>query len=310
VETRSHIFLVSTVVAAAFAALVAFVMWITPDDPSKGRQYDILFSQSVSGLIENSAVTFAGIPVGRVQAVALVPSRPDLVRVRIAITENDLPIVEGTKAALKSDMVFGSAMIDLEAPDAPGRPIALNDDGIGVIAAKKPGFGDLTGDPSALLDRISRGTDLLMEMTSPEGQRQFSARLDASVQSTAAIAASSAQLDGRIALTRTTFREAATAASQFAARADAQERSLRTRGSAGIRQLRASSAAARESLEGLDQRLEGARAGVGTLSDSAAAFGSQARDLRESVATARKGIERVRSGGATSPTLPDYKPAD
>ena len=311
-ETRSHIFLVSVVVASVFAALVGFIMWITPDDPRKGRQYDILFDQSVSGLLEGSSVTFAGIPVGRVQSFDLEPGKPDLVRVRIAITDKDLPIVEGTTAALNGDLIFGAALISLDAPRGMGRPIALNDEGIGVIPAKNAGLGEIVSDPGPLVERISRGTDMLLELTSAQGQREISARLDATAKSTAALARQSATIDGQIAASRATLRDTTTMAADYAKRADAMDQKLSAQGSASLRQLRQSSAEARATLRSLDERLGATRSSVQGLAKRSADLGTRARALRTTVSEVRTGIEQVEEGGlgslASPPALPDYKP--
>jgi phospholipid/cholesterol/gamma-HCH transport system substrate-binding protein len=313
-ETRSHIFLVTTVVLSVFAALVGFIMWITPDDPSRGRQYDILFDQSVSGLAEGSSVTFAGIPVGRVQSVALEPGNPDLVRVRIAIVkdEEDLPIVEGTTATLNGDLAFGTALIDLRPADGPGRPVPLDHNGVGMLPAKSSGFGGLTNDPGPMLDRISRGTDMLLDMTSPEGQREFAARLQASERMTKDLARRSADLGTAIAQARSTVRATTVTATDYAKRADAMEAKVRTQGAASLKGLRQASAAGREALRGLDAKLEAAGPQVQGLSATAADLGTQMQELRTTVSSARDGIERIEEGGlgagAAEPALPHYKP--
>ncbi|QAY79583.1 MlaD family protein [Sphingosinicella sp. BN140058] len=313
-ETRSHILLVSLVVLGVFSALVAFVMWITPDDPRKGRQYDILFDQSVSGLVEGSSVTFAGIPVGRVQSIGLEPGKPDLVRVRIAITDKELPIIEGTRAALNGDLVFGSALISLDAPRGSGQPIRLNTEGVGLIPAKNAGLGELVSDPGPMVERISRGTDMLLELTSPQGQREISARLDATVKSTSVLAQQSATIDRQIAASRATLKDTTRMAADYAKRADAIEQKLDRQGSATLRQLRQSSADARATLRSLDQRLDATRPSVQSLSTRSADLGTKVRDLRSTVANVRTGIEQVEEGGlgslAAPPALPDYKPKD
>lgn len=315
-ETRSHIILVSAVVLSVFAALIGFIMWITPDDPRKGRQYDILFEQSVSGLEEGSSVTFAGIPVGRVQSVALEPGRPDLVRVRIAIVrdEDELPIVEGTTAALNGDLAFGTALIDLQPADEPGRPVPLDRNGVGMLPAKSSGLGELTNDPGPLLDRISRGTDMLLDITSPRGQQEIAARLEASKRMTADLARRSADLGGGIRQARTTVRATTVTAADYAKRAEAIEAKLKSQGASSLQGLRQASADGREALRALDARAEAARPQVQGLSRTAADLGTKAQEMRSTVAEIRSGIERVEDGGlgalASEPPLPDYKPKE
>ena len=312
-ETRSHIVLVSAVVALVFAALVGFVLWITPPDAKSGRQYDIVFDRSVSGLAIGSPVSFAGIPVGRVEAIALEPGKPDLVRVRIAIIKDELPMLQGTTATLNGDLAFGSATINLAPPARPGTgPIPLDGEGIGLIPAEGGGLTELAGDPGPLLDRLSRGTDMMLDLTSPAGQREITRKLDASARSTGEMARNAGALDGRIAQTRSSIRLTGSAAADFGKLAEARARQIESRG-ASLREMRASSAAARETIAGFDERLVAARGQANSLSQTSAALGAQARSLRRQVQSVGATLNAVEAGGVAAlsePTLPDYKPKD
>ena len=312
-ETRSHIVLVSAVVALVFAALVGFVLWITPPDAKSGRQYDIVFDRSVSGLVVGSPVSFAGIPVGRVESIALEPGKPDLVRVRIAIIKDELPMLQGTKATLKGDLAFGSATINLVPPDPAGGPIPFDGEGIGLIPAEGGGLTEIAGDPGPLLDRLSRGTDMMLDMTSPAGQREITRKLDASARSTAEMARNAGALDGRIAQTRASIGMTTASATDFGKLADARAREIAGRASS-LRALRDSSAAAREAIKGFDAGLGAARGQATSLSQSSAALGAQARELRRQVKKVSGTVKDVEAGGVAAalsePTLPDYKPKD
>ena len=310
-ETRSHLLLVSAVVAAVFAALIAFAIWITPSDRGKGRRYDILFAQSVSGLIEGSAVSFAGIPVGRVQTIALDKDNPNLVRVRINVISPDVPIVEGTTAALKGDLLFGTSLINLEGPEGGvGRPLLpRGDGGIPVIAAKKPGFGELANDPTPLVESIAAATDRLLDATTPEGRREISARLDRMAQTTAAMAAEGPALDRKIALARSSLRGGASAATASGARADAMARQLATKGAGSMRALRKTVVDGRGALDRLDASVDAARPGLKGISQSTADLHGKIVDLRTQAATVGAAADRIdREGIGPAPTLPDHKP--
>ena len=310
-ETRSHLLLVSTVVVAVFAALIAFAIWITPSDRGKGRRYDILFAQSVSGLIEGSPVSFAGIPVGRVQSIALDNNNPNLVRVRVNILSPEVPIVEGTTASLKGDLLFGTSLINLEGPEGGvGRPLlARGEDQLPVIAAKKPGFGELANDPTPLVESIAAATDRLLDATTPEGRREISARLDRMAKTTAAMAAEGPALDAKIALARSSLRGGASAASASGARADAMARQLETKGAASMRALRTTVVDGRGALDRLDASVNATRPGLQGLTRSTQDLSGKIEELRTQAAAVGAAADRIdRNGIGPEPALPDHKP--
>ena len=313
-ETRSHLLLVSAVVAGVFAALIAFILWISPNRGGEGRRYDIVFNQSVSGLLVGSAVSFAGIPVGRVETIGLENGDPGRVRVRIKITEKDLTVQEGTVAALSGNLLFGTALISLENGKSGGGPIVAEGGGIPIIPSKGPGFGDLANDPTPLVNSIAAATDRLLEATSPAGQRQINAKLDALRETTAATAAAGPELAARVAQARTTLHSASASAAAFGAQAAAMQRRLDAAGRSKTRDLRASSAAGRQALRQLDDRVNASRTGLQGLSQSTEALHTQIQGLRTSVAAAGAAAGRVERDGVgglvSEPTLPTYKPRD
>ena len=76
---------------AAAVAQQAAVLLACGIDPAG----HIFFNQSVAGLTVGSGVTFSGVPVGQVRAIALMPETPQFIRVRIEL-QPDTPVLEGT----------------------------------------------------------------------------------------------------------------------------------------------------------------------------------------------------------------------
>ena len=93
-ENRSHALMagIFTLVLLAAAALVA--VWIGRDR-TKLQTYEIVSATAVSGLNPQSAVRYQGVPVGKVQSLALNPDKPGQVRIRIGVAPNT-PITEST----------------------------------------------------------------------------------------------------------------------------------------------------------------------------------------------------------------------
>ena len=86
-ETRSNHILVGGVVLALIAGLLLFVIWLAGLSSTKKQCFDVYFAQDVGGLNKGSAVTFAGVPVGQITKISLLPERPEFVWVRIEVDE-------------------------------------------------------------------------------------------------------------------------------------------------------------------------------------------------------------------------------
>jgi phospholipid/cholesterol/gamma-HCH transport system substrate-binding protein len=312
-ETRSNKILVATAVAIALAALLAFSLWLTANRRSHGREYDVLLDRSVSGLLVGSPVSFSGVPVGRVMSVELDDVQPGRVRVRIDITQEDLPIVEGTVAHLDGDLLFGTALISLEGSKRGARPLlARAGEEVPVIPLEESGLGGFVNDPTPMVESISYATDRLLAATTPEEQRRLSAGLEALARSTATAAAEAPEMGRRIAPARAALRDGAANSAAYASQAAAARRNLEARGSAQMRDLRSSMAEARAAVKALDARLKAARPGIQAGSASLSGLPQKIREARAGVAAVTEASEQVESGGVgallSGPPTPDYDP--
>ncbi len=98
-----------TLALLAAAALVA--IWIGHDH-TKLQTYEIISATPVSGLNPQSTVRYQGVPVGKVQSLALNPAKPGQVRIRIGVAPST-PITESTWAELGVQGVTGLANVEL-----------------------------------------------------------------------------------------------------------------------------------------------------------------------------------------------------
>ena len=96
-ENRSNNILVGSIVLSLLVVTVVFLVWLAGFGGSSEKRYDILFKTSVDGLAKGSAITFSGVPVGKVEDIAVMPDQPELIRVRVAVKQ-DTPILQGTTA--------------------------------------------------------------------------------------------------------------------------------------------------------------------------------------------------------------------
>ncbi|HZG08966.1 MAG TPA: MlaD family protein [Allosphingosinicella sp.] len=312
-ETRSNKILVSLVVALVLAAIVATSLWMTAARRSSGRPYEILITKSVSGLLVGSPVTFSGVPVGRVTSVRLDPTQPGAVRVRIDITDDDLPIAEGTVARLNSDLLFGTALVSLERESRSGRPLlARAGHEVPLIPLGSGGMGDVISDPTPMVESIAYATDRLLEATTPEQQRLLTARIEEMERTTAEIAAQGSALDARIAPARQSVREGTASAADAARQARLMRQNLDQRSRTAAGELKATLRAAREATAALDQQLKTASPSVRNFSASVEGSGQSIKKAREGAAALKEQVQKVESSGAgtliSGPPTPDYQP--
>jgi len=163
------------------------------------RPIDMVFRDSVQGLMAGSRVQFMGIDVGVVEAVRLVGGDPPLVRVRARIRD-DTPIGPGTRAAVEAELITGIAEVRLyHAPDERAvyhrldpevEEVATRPDSLLALMNRLP---ELTDEAIDLLDRAQR---LLSDANL--------ARLEQTLQSiesiTSAVAGRADQIDRMLAL--------------------------------------------------------------------------------------------------------------
>ncbi|HEX8525654.1 MlaD family protein [Allosphingosinicella sp.] len=312
-ETRSNKLLVAFVVALVLAGIVAFSLWMTASQRTSGRPFDIVLTKSVAGLLVGSPVTFAGVPVGRVTSVDLDPVRPGAVRVRIDITNDDLPVQEGIVANLNGNLLFGTALISLERKGPPGPPLlARAGEEAPIIPLAEGGMGDVIADPTPMVESIASATDRLLAATTPEQQRLLAERFAATERATAEIAnEASATLGSRIAPARQMLREGTASAVEAGRQARLMRENLQRRSRAASRDLRASMSAARESTAAFDERIQAIRPKVQEFSKSVAEPNPKIQQARETVAAITEQVQQVEKGGLGGmggPPTPDYKP--
>src|SRR5215212_10639703 len=122
-ETRSNYVMVGAVTVALLAGVLLFVVWLAGLSNTTKKCYDIYFAQGVGGLNKGSNVSFAGVPVGQVSKISLLPNRPEFVWVRIEVDEQT-PVLQGTSAQIKGVGFTGVSEIQLDGAVKGARPLS------------------------------------------------------------------------------------------------------------------------------------------------------------------------------------------
>lgn len=312
-ETRSNHILVGGVVLALLAGLAIFVIWLAGLSNTKKQCFDVYFAQDVGGLNKGSAVTFAGVPVGQITKISLLPDRPEFVWVRLEVDE-ETPVLQGTSAQIKGVGFTGVSEIQLGgAIRGAQRVTQVGPQGCPVIPATSGGLGALLNSAPELIDRIQRLTERLTELVSDKNQNSISDILENVDKTTAVLAERAPDLADAIADARIAARNAGIAAQNVGRLADSTNRLVNEQGRPAAEDLRKTIASAQRAADNLDAMITEARPGIQNLTKSTLPEANRlVRDLRDLTGSLSQFSDRLNNDGALGvlgpEKLPDYKP--
>lgn len=122
-ETRANHVLIGIFTLTVLALLIAFSLWAAKfASESSWNQYDVVFSEAVTGLGIGGTVQFNGISVGEVRKLQIDPKDPTKVLVRVRI-KADTPIKVDTEAKLAFVGLTGITQIQLRSFNAGSAPL-------------------------------------------------------------------------------------------------------------------------------------------------------------------------------------------
>jgi phospholipid/cholesterol/gamma-HCH transport system substrate-binding protein len=312
-ETRSNYAIVGAVVVALVVALFVAVIWLAQFSGASDQKFDIFFKQSITGLAVGSPVAFNGVPVGKIEAIKLLPDTPQYVRVRITIGE-DVPVLKGTTAAVEGVGFTGVSQISLEgAMQGAERITAPGPYGVPVIPPRVGGFGALLASAPELLNNVSKLTERLSELLNPDNRASIAGILKNTDKVTGALADRAPEIAQTIVEARTTLQTATATLKRFEALAGTTQTLLDNEGKPMIADLRTAIKAAEASLVRIDALTEAARPGLETLSTETLPEANRLvrdlRDLTSSLGAVAAKLDEDPAGALIGGrTLPDYVP--
>jgi phospholipid/cholesterol/gamma-HCH transport system substrate-binding protein len=181
-ETRANYVLIGGFTLLASIFLLLFALWAAKFSSDRNwREYQVVFSEAVTGLTVGGSVQYNGISVGTVDKLSLVPDDARKV-VALLKLKADTPVKVDTRAKLSQQGITGVPFILLSG----GSPQA---------ALLEPGPNDeipiIRTEPSALqniADTANRLVERMDHLLSEENIRRISATLDNLEQATGSIA--------------------------------------------------------------------------------------------------------------------------
>ncbi|WP_305098144.1 MlaD family protein [Croceibacterium aestuarii] len=311
-ETRANHVWVGIVTLVLLAALSVFIVWIAGWGTSDRKQYDIFFPQSVEGLAEGSQVTFAGVPVGKVEDMNLWEKDPQFVQVRISVKE-DVPILEGTTATVLGSFT-GVSTIQLDGARAGQPPITqIGRDGVPEIQPKAGGLGAILAGAPQLLDNLSTLTERLSDLLDKDNQNSIKGILANTNRMTDQLAETGPRVNEVLDQLDATLAQATETLAQFETTLGTTDKLLNRDGASTMQELRRTLVSARQAADALNATMQDVRPAARQVSESTLPAAEAAlRDLRKTTAALRQMAESIEAGGAGGliggQKLPNYKP--
>lgn len=163
-ETKAHHVLIGAFTLIVIACAVLFALWLAKASVSKQyHYYDIVFTESVTGLSKGGVVQYNGIQVGEVSQLKLDPHDPRKVLARIRIGA-DAPVKVDTRAKLGLLGLTGVAFIQLTGgkPESalllptPDNPVPVIPSESSALSALLNSGADIVTTLNVILDRVSK----------------------------------------------------------------------------------------------------------------------------------------------------------
>jgi len=312
-ETRSNHVLVGGVVLSLLIAMLVFIVWLAGFTGTTDKKYDIFFKTSVEGLAKGSAVTFAGVPVGKIERIQLLPDSPEFVRVRISVQE-DTPILQGTTATVAGVGFTGVSQINLDGA-VKGAPPLTDPGPYGepVIPTKPGALGELLNSAPLLLQHISELTENLNLLLNPRNQKSISNILANVDRLSGALANRGTDIAAALAQTKVAIQQVGDAAQQIGSLAENANGAVSNDLRPAMANLNKATDAARHTMESLDAAIVDARPGLKAFSTRTVPEVNQLvrnlGDMAESLNAVAAKLDRGGAGALVgSAKLPEYKP--
>ena len=194
-ENKSHALAAGLFVVVLMALVIGLSLWLGRDTTAYTR-YELSTQESVSGLQQQAAVRYKGVPVGKVVGIEFDPEKNGQVLIRIAVNA-EAPIAPSTYAMLGFQGVTGLAHIQLDDDSNITTPLPPGPDGLPRLPMRPSPFGQIAEQGPVIMQQVEDATRKVNDLLGTENQRQ----LMATVQSLGQAAQSLDALSKRMQVT-------------------------------------------------------------------------------------------------------------
>ena len=156
-ETRANYVLIGAFSLATLVLVLLFALWASNFSSSRNwRQYQVVFSEPVTGLTEGGSVQYNGLAVGTVESLALNESDARQV-IAILKLKSNTPIKVDTRAKLSQQGITGVPFILLSggSPNAPALQ-ASSDSSLPIIRTEPSALQNISDTANRLVARLDQ----------------------------------------------------------------------------------------------------------------------------------------------------------
>jgi phospholipid/cholesterol/gamma-HCH transport system substrate-binding protein len=173
-ETKAHHILIGAFVLLSLLGALVFALWVAKvslDD--EFDEYEVVFTETVTGLTKGAWVNFNGIQVGEVRRLSLDRDDPSKVLARVRV-DAGTPVQTDTTARLTYTGLTGVAIIELVA-GTPGAPPLEPAEGaeVGVIIAVPSAIQKIMTDGGDVLVRFNETLARISELLNAENTQRI-----------------------------------------------------------------------------------------------------------------------------------------
>ncbi len=155
-ETRANHILIGAFTLGVCIFAVIFALWASKWTTERSfNEYDVVFSEAVTGLSVGSQVLYSGISVGAVRRLSLMKDDPRKVVARVRLGA-DTPVTTDTRARIALTGLTGTAIIQLTG-GSPGSPALEPDEGqrVAIIVTEPSALQNIAATASQIVDRMN-----------------------------------------------------------------------------------------------------------------------------------------------------------
>lgn len=195
-ESQPNYTIVGLFVIGFMLGIVAFVIWMARMDlEGQSATYDIYFEGSVTGLRVNEQVRYHGLPIGYLTALEVDKTDPELIRVRVKISEPSL-IREDTIASIEAKGLTGYSYIQIVGGSSDSPLLkAKKGEYYPRIKSRQSKIEELFADAPKLMRRITKLTDTLNKFFDKETNQILKETLAETKEAAKAISTTFANLE-------------------------------------------------------------------------------------------------------------------
>jgi phospholipid/cholesterol/gamma-HCH transport system substrate-binding protein len=187
-ETRAHHVLIGLFTVIVVAAALLFGLWLAKSSADRAfHDYDVVFTEAVTGLTRGASVQYSGISVGAVTQLRLDPADPRRVLARVRLSA-DTPVKRDTRAKLALTGITGTTIIQLSGGSPASAPLVGRGDSVPVIVADASPLTKLLANGENLISNISDVVQRANQLLSDQNMQHIQQTLLHLDQATGAVA--------------------------------------------------------------------------------------------------------------------------